>query len=71
MRPARLRAPDIGIQAVDPVDQPLAAQEVESPIDRRRRHAARVSAKLLEELVGADWRVAAPDQLQDLRAQRA
>ena len=51
------------------MDQPLTAEELERPIDRRRCHAPTTFGKLTEDLVGADWRVAAPDQLQDLATQ--
>ena len=51
------------------MDQALAAEELERPIDRRRCHAPRTFGKLIEDLIGADRRVAAPDQLQHLRAQ--
>ena len=66
---ARLGTADIGVEPIDPVDQPFAAEEFQRAVDRRRRHAPPARRQLVEDLVGADRRVAAPDQLQDPLAQ--
>ena len=64
MWPGRRRAAQIGIEAVDPVDQTFAAEKLQRPIDRGRRHAPAVLGQLIEDLIGADRRMAAPDQLE-------
>ncbi len=63
-----LRAADVGVEGFEAVDQAVLHQEIERAIDGRRRRAAAVALQLLEQLVGADGRVAAPDQLQHAAA---
>ncbi len=58
-----------GVAAVDPVNEPLAHQEVEGPIDGRRRHAPTLGGKTLEDVVSADRGVAIEDELEDAPAQ--
>ena len=82
VRPGRRRAADIGVETVDPMDQTLAAEELQRPIDRRRCHAAaavrragpgsgrRRSAQWLRQTSSSTWR-AAPSDVRRARAHRS
>ena len=63
-----LWAADEGVEGFEAVDQAVLHQEIEGAVDRRRRRAAAVALQLLEQLIGADRRMAAPDQLQHAAA---
>src|SRR5258708_7643551 len=64
MRFAGMGAPDECVQRFDAVDEPALEQEVQRPIDGRRGGVAAVLLQAVEDGVGADRPMAAPDQLQ-------
>ena len=64
-----LGAADIGVQRLEPVDQPGGQQERERAIDRRRRGGTAFVAQLVEQLIGADRAVVLPHELEDPPAQ--
>src|SRR5690606_32310381 len=70
MRLVGSRAADEGVERLDPVNEAVVAQEIERAIDGGRRGGAAVAAELLKDVVGADGRVAAPDELQNSSSQR-
>jgi len=63
-------AADEGVEALDPVDQALFHQEVQRPVDRRRRRPLFALPEVVEDRIGADRAVAGPDQLQHPAAER-
>ena len=67
---AGMVAADKGIHALDTVDQAVLDQEVERPVDRRRRRAEFLAAQAVEQGVGADRLVPGPDQFENPPPQR-
>lgn len=62
-----------GVETLDAVDQALLEQEVERAVYRWRRHAlaSAVFRQRFQDLIGAAWLVARPDQLQHPSADRS
>src|SRR5262245_18937149 len=60
----RMHASDEGIEASDAVDQTVRDQKVQCAVNRGRCHATALTPEALENRIGADRLVAAPDQLQ-------
>src|SRR5258707_6467671 len=69
MRPLRPRAADIGVERFDAMDEAVLDQEFERAIDGGRRGARMRAAQRLEEGIGADRLVPAPDQPQHVAPQ--
>src|SRR5215472_60911 len=62
----RLRAADIGVQGFQPVDEALGDEEIERPVDggRGRGTHPRLAMEGLQNRIGADGLVLAPDDLE-------
>ena len=64
MRRLGCLAADEGVEALDTMHQPLGHQEVERAVDRGWGDGAPLAAEQLQQLIGADRCVAAPDELE-------
>ena len=64
MRALRLRAADIGVQALQPVHQAVRHQKIERAVDGGGLGRARRAAEALEHVVSLDRLVPLPDQLE-------
>ena len=59
-----MAATDVGVLRTDAMDQALGEQEIQRPVNGRRRWPPAVTCQLLEDLVGAARTMAAPDQFE-------
>ncbi len=64
MMPLRMTATDKSVERGDPVRQSLFEQKFQRPVDRWRCRIETFTTELFQNLVGAEWLVALPDQLQ-------
>src|SRR5262249_4137889 len=62
------RAADEGVARFQAMDEALFKQEIERALDRRRGGAAAVALQGLEQRIGPDGRMAAPDEFQHASA---
>ena len=69
MRRVGARTADEGVEALQPVHQPLFDQEIQGAIDRRRSRGVAFLLQGIEEGIGPDRLVAAPYQFQNAPAQ--
>ena len=60
----RVRAADIGVQALDPVDETLLDQKIERPIDRERCDAFALDRHVVENGISAARTMPAPYQFK-------
>ena len=66
MKPAGGRTSEVRIEAFDPVHQAVLSQKLQGPVDRDgSRRMPLCVAEPIDDLVGADGRMAAGDNLED------
>jgi len=62
---SRMAAADKGVQAFDPMDQPLGQQEIQRPVDGRRGARNAIPLQFRQQIIGTHWLVARPHQFQN------
>ena len=66
--PSGIRAADIRIDRIQPVYQIGFDQKIQRPIDCRWRRLFTIAVDSIEDIVGADWLVAVPDEFKNTAA---
>jgi len=70
VRPVRPKTGNVGVQRVDPVDEPMRQQKLERAIHRWRRGlGVSLKPQTLQKVIGADRHVARANELENVASQ--